>query len=178
MCNEPPDIVFYTDIVEPPPVPITRRADGDVSENTCDTSALLSATTDVFHLCRSRILYSASRGIFKLSTRYGPPSSSEKRDQDGNRILTAKTLPSDVFRQTFRSRRIIDLSATASNSMVEQIRELYDRQKAALLATKALGLDSEKKYYQLALPQDVWQAREVQTLGRFLRSEDAWTPMI
>lgn len=177
MCNDPPDIVFYTDIVEPPPVPITRRADGDVSESICDTSALLSATTDIFHLCRSRILYSPSRGILKLSTRYGP-SSSEIRDEYGTRSLMAKTLPPNPSDQTFRSKRIINLPATASTSMVNQIRELYGRKKAALLATHAPGSEEERKYHQLAFPQDLWHAREVQTLGRFLKLEDAWTPMV
>ncbi|GHJ86469.1 hypothetical protein NliqN6_2871 [Naganishia liquefaciens] len=177
MCNDPPDIVFYTNIVESPPVMTKRSKNGVDGENTCDTSALLSATTDTFHLCRSRLLCSPSQGILKLSTRYGP-SFRERHDRYDNTSLIASDLAFNRSRQSFRSRRIIDLSTTASIPMIAQVRELYARQKAALLSTSKPDSFTGKKDYHSAFPQEVWQAREVQTLGRFLKLEDAWSKSV
>jgi hypothetical protein len=172
MCNDPPDIVFYTTIVEPPPVSAKPSTKGDLGEVTCDTSALLSATTDIFYLCRSRVIYSPSRGTLKLSTRYGP-SSSEKLDYYGTKNSPTKNLSSHS-RQTFRTRRIINLSTTTSTSMPNQIRELYKQQKTALLSSQAPDGYRDVKRTPLDFPQEVWQVHEVQSLGRFLKVEDLW----
>lgn len=172
MCNDPPDIVFYTTIVEPPPVSMRPSTKGDLGEDTCDTSALLSAATNIFYLCRSRVIYSPSRGTLKLSTRYGP-SSSENLDEYGTRNSTTKNLP-NRSRQTFRTKRIINLTATAPTSMPYQIRELYKQQKSALLSSQAPDIHRDIKRATLDVPQEVWQVHEVQSLGRFLKIEDLW----
>lgn len=173
-CNDPPDVVFYTSIVEPPPLSTTRSSNGKLGETTCDTSALLSATTDAFHLCRTRIIYSPSRGTLKLSTRYGP-SSSETMDGYGNRNPSAKNLPHSQSRQSFRTRRIVNLFVGSPTSMTDQIRDLYKRQKSALVPNQLSHLQVERKPPRLEFPQEVWQLREVQSLGRFLKLENKWT---
>jgi hypothetical protein len=151
MCNDPPDVVFYTNILEPPP-----RANGKPNDTTGETSALLKATTDTAYLCRARILLSPSRGTLTLSTHYGPSTN----DPPG-----PHTSPHG---QSFRSRRIVRLSSPTTPTD-QQIQEIYNAQKSAITRRVPASPKMDGRS-----PHEVWQAREVQSLGRLLRVREVW----
>lgn len=157
MCNDPPDVVFYTTIVEPP-APVDGKA--RVDDGTVDTSALLCATTDTSFLCRARVMFSPSRHTLKISTHYGPSTKDPP---------VHKTFPKQSqTNQSFRSRRIVNLS---SSSTAQQLQEIYEHQKTASARTTALPkVDGKVERF----PHEVWQVREVQSLGRFLKLRDVW----
>lgn len=151
MCNDPPDVVFYTNILEPPP-----RANGKPNDTTGETSALLKATTDTAYLCRARILLSPSRASLTISTHYGRSTT----DPPG-----PHTSPHG---QSFRSRRIVRLSSPTTPT-VQQIQKLYDEQKSAITRRAPAPSKRDDRF-----PHEVCQAREVQSLGRFLKMRDVW----
>jgi hypothetical protein len=159
MCNDPPDVVFYTTIVDPP-APVDGKP--RLEDGTVDTSALLSATTDHSYLCRARVMFSPLRHTLKISTHYGPSIHDPPVSQH-------KMFPKQrQTNQSFRSRRIINLS---SSSTTQQLLELYAHQKTAM-AQRTTGLKVDGKVERF--PHEVWQVREVQSLGRFLKLREVW----
>lgn len=175
MCNDPPDVVFYTNIVEPPPS-VRSESNANLKDTTGDTSALLSAATDTSYLCRARIMFSPSRGLLKVSTHYGP--SIKDRQDPELETFKATSIKRGQANQSFRSRRIVDLSSSSSHSMLHQLRGLYNQQKTTLLQ------GAPESCIQLGngctrpppsrFPQEMWQLCEVQSLGRFLKLTDIW----
>lgn len=176
MCNDPsPDIVFYTNIVRPP----TLHKDGreKISPDydlTCDTSALLTASTDMSGICRSRIMFSPTRGILKLSTRCGLSShrSHSHRSHGYGKLATDSLTPRDSETQSFRSRRIVHLPASTGTDsgtdiMVEHLERLYQEQKSLILRQPLVRKPPDGN--------QVWQMYELQSLARFLGLKGTWS---
>ncbi|KAJ9101779.1 hypothetical protein QFC21_003118 [Naganishia friedmannii] len=175
MCDDPPDIVFYTNIVRLPALHHYRGGKAPDYDPTGDTSALLTASTDMSRICRSRILFSPTRRILKLSTRCGLSNrrrSGEYKSDPANGFASSRhTAATD----SFRSRRIIHLPPSSSSSesgttIDQHLERLYEEQKSLVLQAPS----SSRK---LPSPDgnQVWQMYELQSLGRFLKLKSTWS---
>lgn len=156
MCNDPPDVMFYTDILAPPS---RSKEQSSAHHAEGETSALLKATTDTAYLCRARILLSPSRATLAISTHYGPST------RDPPKQCTTNA----AHGHSFRSRRIVHLSSPTHSSTVQQIEELYNLQKSAIFTRTTPAISKAGGF-----PQEEWQVREVQSVGRFLKVRNVW----
>ncbi|KAJ9113910.1 hypothetical protein QFC19_000104 [Naganishia cerealis] len=167
MCNDPPDIVFYTHIIRAPTANGRgKQANYDLS---CDTSALISATTDLSRICRSRILFSPTRGIFKVSIRCGSHVPSNNRlEERGKKPFHRSASRRSQTDGSFRSRRILQLppstTVSGASDASELIERLYREQKSLVLRA-----NTDKPHRD-----EAWQMYELQSLGRFLKVKDTW----